>query len=42
MKIRNEKNILKMEKLISAKVIGIETNNYENVDIIWVLDEIKQ
>ncbi len=36
MKIRNERNILKMEKLISAKVIGIETNNYENVDIIWV------
>ncbi|MDU1539713.1 MAG: hypothetical protein E6902_08840 [Paeniclostridium sordellii] len=36
MKIRNERNILKMEKLISAKVIGIEKNNYENVDIIWV------
>ena len=36
MSVRNERNILKKEKLISMRVIGIDSNKNENIESIWI------
>ena len=36
MKVKGEKNVLKLPKLLAAKIIGLDNTNGENIGEIWI------